>query len=120
DIIAVGAEASRRGGAFTVAMVASLTRPKLQHVAIAAFEAAAKDIPQLRLQLIGMPLDEEYHRELQTQIAASADAGRIELIPGLTRPETVAALSRAQVFLLPSLIEGCSMALLEAAAAGCV
>jgi O-antigen biosynthesis protein len=105
---------------FTVAMVASLTRPKLQHVAIAAFAEAAPDIPQMRLRLIGTPLDRDYREELGAQIAAAPHGHRIELIPGLTRTETIAALAEAQVFLLPSLVEGCSMALLEAAAAGCV
>jgi len=105
---------------FTVAMVASLTRQKLQHIAIAAFAEAAPDIPLMRLRLIGAPLDRDYQRELEAQIAASPEGHRIEVIAGLTRSETIAALTQAQVFLLPSLVEGCSMALLEAAAAGCV
>ena len=108
------------GAPFTVAMVASLTRPKLQHVAIAAFTEAAAAVPAMRLRLIGVPLDQEYHRELQAQIAASPAGDRIELTPGIGRIETVAALAAAQVFLLPSLVEGCSMALLEAAAQGCI
>jgi glycosyltransferase involved in cell wall biosynthesis len=101
-------------------MVASLTRPKLQHVAIAAFAEAAQDIPQMRLRLIGVPMDPVYQRELEAQIAASPHGHRIELVAGMTRTETIAALAGAHVFLLPSLLEGCSMALLEAAAAGCV
>jgi glycosyltransferase involved in cell wall biosynthesis len=112
-----------RGGGdtpFTVAMAASLTRPKLQHVAIDAFAEVAPDIPRMHLRLIGVPLDPAYHHELKTRIAASPQGHRIELIPGLTRAETIAALAKAEVFLLPSLVEGCSMALLEAAAAGCV
>ncbi len=121
DIISAATSPScNADAAFTVAMVASLTRPKLQHVAIAAFAEAAQDIPGMRLRLIGAPLDQAYHRELQAQIAASPHAHRIELIAGLSRVETIAALADAQVFLLPSLVEGCSMALLEAAAAGCV
>src|SRR5205085_3800231 len=89
-------------------------------VAIAAFAEAAEAISALRLRLIGMPLDEQYHRELQAQIAASPQGHRIELVPGISRAATIAALAEAQVFLLPSLVEGCSMALLEAAAQGCV
>jgi glycosyltransferase involved in cell wall biosynthesis len=121
DIVSAAATpAGNPGAVFTVAMVASLTRPKLQHVAIAAFAAAAQDIPGMRLRLIGAPLDQGYHRELQAQIAASPAGDRIELTPGLSRVETIAALAGAQVFLLPSLVEGCSLALLEAVAAGCV
>jgi glycosyltransferase involved in cell wall biosynthesis len=117
----IGAAAPPIGGAdFTVAMVAPLTRPKLQHVAIAAFAEAARDIPRMRLRLIGAPVDQGYHHELEAQIAASPQGRRIGLALGLTRVETFAALAGAQVFLLPSLVEGCSMALLEAAAAGCV
>jgi glycosyltransferase involved in cell wall biosynthesis len=108
------------GATFTVAMVASLTPPKLQHVAIAAFAEVAQDIPMMRLRLIGVPLDRFYHQQLEAQIAASPHGHRIELIAGLTRAETIAALADAHVFLHPSLVEGCSMALLEAAEAGCV
>ncbi len=107
-------------GSFTVAMVGSFSRLKLQHVAIAAFAAVARDIPEMRLRLIGAVLDPPYGEEIEAQIAASPEAHRIELVTGLTRAETIAALASAHVFLLPSLVEGCSMALLEATAAGCV
>ena len=121
DIMAAPPRSAIDGGApFTVVLAASLVRLKLQHVAIAAFAEAAQDIPGMRLRLIGAPLDQAYHQELQARIAASPQGHRIELIPGLTRAETIAALAKAEVFLLPSLVEGCSMALLEAVAAGCV
>ena len=108
------------GAPFTVAIVASFTRLKLQHIAIAAFADAARDIPELRLRLIGATMDPGYGAELQAQIAALPEADRIDLAAGLSRQETVAALAAAQAFLLPSLVEGCSMSLLEAVAAGCV
>jgi glycosyltransferase involved in cell wall biosynthesis len=108
------------GSSFTVAMVGSFSRLKLQHVAIAAFAAVAAVIPQMQLRLIGAMPDQAYAKELEAQIAASPFGHRIELVVGLTRAETIAALANAHVFLLPSLVEGCSMALLEAAAAGCV
>jgi len=121
EIIAPATRSPIDGGApFTVAMVASLTRPKLQHIAIAAFAEVAQDIAQMRLRLIGVPLDQLYRQELEAQIAASPLGHRIELIAGLSRDQTIAALAGAQVFLLPSLVEGCSMALLEAVAQGCV
>src|SRR5712691_2104924 len=93
-----------RDADFTVAMVAPLTRPKLQHVAIAAFAEARRDIPRMRLRLIGAPVDQGYHDELQAQIAALPKGHRIELVAGPA--ETVAELTRAHVFLLPSLVEG--------------
>jgi glycosyltransferase involved in cell wall biosynthesis len=105
---------------FIVAMVASINRHKLQHVAIAGFEDAAAAIPAMRLRLIGQPLDPQYLSELEAQIAASPLRERIELVGGLSRGQTLTALAGAHVFLLPSLVEGCSVALLEAAAAGCV
>jgi glycosyltransferase involved in cell wall biosynthesis len=117
----ISAAAPPVGGAdLVVTMVAPLTRPKLQHVAIAAFAEAAQDIPRMRLQLIGAPLDHGYHQELEAQIAASPQGHRITLSAGLTRVETIAAMAGAHVFVLPSLVEGCSTALLEAAASGCV
>src|SRR5262249_9920616 len=66
------AEAAARDweSSFTVCMVASLTRLKLQHVAIAAFAEVAAEIPEMRLKLIGTPLDGDYHRELKALIAA--------------------------------------------------
>ena len=108
------------GDAFTVAMVGSFARHKLQHVAIAAFAEAAADIPEMRLQLIGAVLDPPYRAEIEAQIAASPERRRIALVDGLNRAQTIAALAAAHVFLLPSLVEGCSLALIEAAAAGCV
>jgi len=117
----IGAASPPVGGAdFTVAMAARLIRPKLQHVAIAAFAETAQDIPRMRLRLIGAPSDQGYHHELEAQIAAAPHGHRIDLVLGPTRSEGFAALAGAQVFLLPSLVEGCSMALFEAAAAGCV
>lgn len=108
------------GMPFTIAVVASLVGHKLQHVAIAAFEEAARDDPDLRLMLIGAGFAPDYRTRVETLIAASPLRERIELTVGLTRAEAVARLAAAQVFLIPSLLEGCSMALLEAAAAGCV
>lgn len=119
-VAATSRAAAAPGAPFIVAMVASITRPKLQHIAIAGFEDAARTIPAMRLRLIGQPLDPQYHGELEAQIAASPLRDRIELVGGLSRGETLAALAEAHIFLLPSLVEGCSMALLEAAAAGCV
>ncbi len=120
SILATAPRRSIGSGPFTVLMVGSFSRLKLQHIAIAAFCEAAEDIPGMRLRLIGAPLHPEYQHELEAQIAASPVGNRIELVAGLSRTDTVAAMAAAQVFLLPSLVEGCSMALLEATAAGCV
>ena len=124
DIARLATSAARppcsAGSPFTIAMVGSFTRLKLQHVAIAAFASAAAEIPEMRLRLIGALSEEPYVAELAAQIAAAPGGDRIELVVGLSRAETVAALAEAHVLLLPSLVEGCSMALLEAAAAGCV
>ena len=105
---------------FTVAIVGSLDRLKLQHVAIAAFCDAADEIPELRLRLIGAPANQAYYAELQVQIAASRHRDRIELIPGLSRADTIDAMRRAHVFVSASSLEGFGLALVEAAAAGCV
>ena len=105
---------------FTVAIVGSFDRLKLQHVAIAAFCDAADEIAELRLRLIGAPANQAYYAELQAQIAASRHRDRIELIPGLSRADTIDAMGRAHVFVSASSLEGFGLALVEAAAAGCV
>jgi glycosyltransferase involved in cell wall biosynthesis len=112
--------ATSPGSPFTVAMVGSFTPLKLQHVAVAAFTEVAREIPDMRLRLIGSPADDAYGAQLRSQIVASPQAHRIELKVGLTRWDAIAELAAAHVFILPSLVEGCSMALLEAVAAGCV
>jgi glycosyltransferase involved in cell wall biosynthesis len=90
------------GAPFTVAIVGSFDRLKLQHVAIAAFCDAADEIPELRLRLIGAPANQAYYLELQAQIAASRHRDRIELIPGLSRADTIDALARAHLFVSAS------------------
>jgi glycosyltransferase involved in cell wall biosynthesis len=108
------------GTPFTVAMVASFVGHKSQHVAIAAFEEVAREDPDLRLQMIGADTEPNYRNRVASQLAASPLRDRIELQVGLSREEALARVDAAQLFLLPSLLEGCSVALLEAAAAGCV
>ncbi len=120
--IATGDRAGGGGGGtvFTALVVGSFNRLKLQHIALAAFGDVADEIPNLRLRFIGVPHDRGYYDELAERAAASPHRDRIELVPGLSRAETIAALAEAQVFLSVSLVEGNSLALLEAATMGCV
>ncbi len=108
------------GAPFTIVMVGSFTPLKLHHVAIAAFLELAEQIPVLRLRLIGAMVDENCRRELQARIAANPHGDRIEIKAGLTRAATIEELRQAHVFILPSAVEGWSVALIEAIEAGCV
>src|SRR5439155_18676058 len=101
-----------RGGVpFTVAVVGSFNRLKLQHVALAAFCDVADEVPELRLRLIGAPHDPAYLAEVEARAARSVHRERIELVPGLSRRETIAALAGAHVFLSASSVEGYGLAL---------
>ncbi|HKS88506.1 MAG TPA: glycosyltransferase [Stellaceae bacterium] len=120
ELIARGPAPARAPSPFLVLMVASFTRLKLQHVAIAAFADVAGEIPDMRLRLIGSTAEAAYLAELREQIDAASLGDRIDVAVGLSRQETIGAMASAQVMVLPSLVEGCSVALLEAAAVGCV
>src|SRR4051794_15331243 len=76
--------------------------------------------PNFGFAWIGAPLDGAYSSELRVQIAASRHRDRIEMIPGLSRADTFAAMSEAHLFVSASSVEGYGLALVEAAAAGCI
>lgn len=97
---------------FIAGMVSSLTPEKGHQFAIAAVNALREKHPNLYLCIVG---DGYLFRELRADVAANNLEKRI-LFAG-RRSDIADVLSCFDAFLLPSLVEGLPMALLEAMAA---
>jgi glycosyltransferase involved in cell wall biosynthesis len=80
---------------------------------VAAWSLVARQWPEARLWIAG---DGPHRESLQEQIDARGLQGRVELVGTFDNPQDL--LAAADVFVLPSLQEGLSIALLEAMAAG--
>ncbi|MEP6716885.1 MAG: glycosyltransferase, partial [Terriglobia bacterium] len=99
-------------GDFVVVCVASIVGTKAQIHAIAAVEALRREIPNLRLILVGGEADPVYSSLVREFIREAALSGSV-LMTGHTN--TVTAYYRmADAFLLSSLTEGWSLAKTEA------
>ncbi len=83
---------------------------------IPAFADAAQSAPGSRLLIVGP--DEGKRAALETQIEQLDLAGRVIFTGLLTGEDKLAALAAADVFALPAVGEGFSMAVLEAMACG--
>ena len=83
---------------------------------IPAFAAATRNLPQARLLVVGP--DEGMRAQLEALARAEGVAERVVFTGLLTGAEKLAALAAADVFALPAVGEGFSMAALEALACG--
>jgi glycosyltransferase involved in cell wall biosynthesis len=99
---------------FVFLQVGSLYPAKLQEVTVRAFRCLAPAVPQARLVLVGNVLDPEYAKEVERACADEAVRDRVRLLPWRSRREIAAMMQCADCFLLPSLVEGWSIALMEA------
>jgi glycosyltransferase involved in cell wall biosynthesis len=101
---------------FVVLSVASIAPPKTQLHLVRALAAASADVPRLRLALLGGVADEEYAERVKGEIQSLGTAHRIDLLGHHDDPQRFYFL--ADAFVLPSFIEGWSLALAEALYAG--
>jgi glycosyltransferase involved in cell wall biosynthesis len=96
--------------------VASLYAPKAQRIAVRALAQTLPELPAARLVLLGRAMDPAYAATVQRE-AEDLGVAHAVAMAGY-RPDPAPFYAMADVFLLPSYFEGCSLAVLEAVAAG--
>ncbi|MBL4918472.1 glycosyltransferase [Szabonella alba] len=102
------------GGPHLVA-IGRLAEQKGFPLLIAAMAEAARDLPGLRLTILG---DGPLRRELETAIAAQGLQAVVHLAGWADEKGVRAALAAAQALILPSFAEGLPVVVMEAMAAG--
>jgi glycosyltransferase involved in cell wall biosynthesis len=100
-------------GARTLVMVGRLTRQKGHCYMIESMASLAARYPDLHLLILG---DGELREELQAQVVRCQLGDRVHFLGN--RHDVPDLLAASDIFVLPSLWEGLSMALLEAMASG--
>lgn len=98
--------------AFVFLQTASLYAPKGQHLLIAALAQAARSEPRLHLALLGKPMDEKYAERLREQAQRLGVADRVHFLGFHDDPQRFYCVCDG--FVLPSFVEGWSLALAEA------
>jgi len=109
----VRAELGLDESARLIAMVGTLKEVKGHGYMIEAMSALAPRFPDLHLMLAG---DGELRAQLEAQVSAAGLDDRIHFLG--SRSDVADLLAASDLFVLPSLWEGLSMALLEAMATG--
>lgn len=92
---------------------------KGMNLLIAAFDQVAAGFPNVGLLIAGLRQDEAHERQLRTAIAESAARERMVLTTELTGPASQFLYRASDLFVMPSLAEGFSMALVEGLANAC-
>jgi glycosyltransferase involved in cell wall biosynthesis len=96
----------------TIGNLGHIARRKGQEDLLAAFIAAQKKFPHLRLILAGPQLDADCVRRLQNEISRLKLAAIVQMPGGLT--DKTAFWRAVDIYVQPSLYEGAPMALMEA------
>lgn len=110
----------RGDGCFGYLAVGTLTPHKLHDRLIRAFERVAMDLPNARLTIVGSAQDESTFGRLLELRDALKDPSACTIIPGVERQDVIRLMHSHHCLVMPSLIEGWSISLLEAALAGMV
>jgi len=110
-------EAARRStdGVFTFINVAQFFAAKAQMMLITAFAAVHREFPQTRLKLLGSFSDEKIHAAIVQHIATLGLDGLVDMPGFVDRRALSRHLALAHVFVQPSVYEGYSVAMTEAA-----
>jgi glycosyltransferase involved in cell wall biosynthesis len=108
----------RRDGQFGYLAVATFNRHKLQDHLIEAFARVSQEALDARLTLVGSPADKQFYHELLAMQKELGLSNLVHIIPGLHRMRVLELMQSHHCFVLPSLVEGFSIALLEAILSG--
>lgn len=99
---------------FVFLQVGSFSPAKLQGVVVEALRRLASDLPAAHLVLVGNAFDRAYHREVLAAIRRERLEQRVHVLGWRTRREVAGLYQLADCFVLPSLVEGWSLAVNEA------
>ena len=94
--------------------VASVTKVKLHHLILQAMEGLIKEYPQFKILFVGSVLESTYYSDLIKIIRDKKLHNNVRFLENQTRKQVGGLLQMADCFLMPSLIEGWSNAILEA------
>jgi len=112
-----GRGAPRRCDGPYLLTINKIRRYKSLDHAVRAFGLIAHEFPDLKLVIGGVREDEKYENELR-ELGGRVAPGRVIILPDLSRSEKEGLLASAYAFVMPSPIEGFSLATLEALAVG--
>jgi len=99
----------------SILFVGSMVAAKRPLLLLRAFERVAREVPGATLLMCG---EGPLRRSLEEEIESKGLRDRVSLFPNMSPQSVTALYSQANVFVLPSVSEGLSLALLEAMAAG--
>lgn len=106
--------ALRRQPEFVFVQPAQIWAAKCHHTALTAFEKLHREFPHTRLVFAGAVGDADVHERLVSRIEAVGLEGAVDIVGNLDRRGLSHQYARANAMLLPSLLEGFSIATLEA------
>jgi glycosyltransferase involved in cell wall biosynthesis len=101
-------------GDFVFLQVGSFSPAKLQGVVVEAFRRLAADLPAAHLLLVGNAFDRTYHQAVLAAIRRDGLDERVHVLGWRSRREVAGLYQIADCFVLPSLVEGWSLAVNEA------
>jgi len=95
-------------------------RRKGLHVVVAALAKIAATYPEAHLEVLGLPADQDYQRQVEKFIDENGLADRVKFRGRLPREQLLSALQSSQLVVVPEQWENMSPVILtEALAAGC-
>ncbi|MFY3745925.1 glycosyltransferase [Anaeromyxobacter sp. Red801] len=103
-----------RDGDVAFVQVGRFAREKLQGVTLEAFRRIAGGLPTAHLVLAGAPADAGYAAEVTAAIRRAGLEDRVHLVHRAGRAEVAGLLRIADCLVQPSLVEGWSVAVMEA------
>jgi glycosyltransferase involved in cell wall biosynthesis len=109
-------QAAPAGSRDVVLFAGVITRLKGVDYLIEAFAKVASEFPAIRLALVGRRPDAAYLTELQRRTEELGISSRVDFIPEVVQSELASWMTRAIVFVLPSLSEGLGRVVFEAMA----